>query len=108
MTTNITPQATNNVDQTIKDNSGSSEKSPGGTASNDEQGMFDERFTLYLDQFKDACSTNSVPFAVAIVEDPALSGKQIAYVFGDEYKIAKALAKLLRNLQDDIAKQITA
>ncbi len=70
------------------------------------QGIFDERFRLFIDEFGDTCERENVKTAMAIVVDPKLSNQPIVFLRGNEYEIAQLLASMLRKLQQEIMNKI--
>jgi hypothetical protein len=91
--------ATNNTSENIKDDD--SERST--------QDRFEERWSLYMSEFSKMCNEHGVKVAIAVVQDPKLNPDElIVCARGHIYDQAEVLATMLRQLKQQIAKDLHA
>ena len=73
----------------------------------DHQGIFDQRFSLFMNQFGETCETEHVHTAIAIVLDPQIPSQPLIFTRGSKYEGARTLAMVLRHLKREIDQELS-
>lgn len=103
LTSGVSSGRENGTDDSIEVSSEVSSEGPDGP---DAHGIFDERFRLFADPFGSTCERENVKTAVFIVDDPKIPRQPVVFLRGNKYEAAKLLAALLRQLQQQILRDI--
>ncbi len=74
------------------------------------QAIFDDKskkFEKLMTPFGEACESNGIQSAFAFAVDPANPAEPIIFMRGQQYEVAAILARVLRQLRNDIIRDIT-
>lgn len=66
------------------------------------QVIFDERFSLFMNQFGETCENENTIISFAAVVDRKLPSNPIIFMRGNEYDVAVLLTRILRQLKTKI------
>ena len=72
---------------------------------NDRQGIFDTRFSEVMDGFGATCERYNIETSIAIAVHPNES-RPLILLRGHHYDLAALLAKILRQLKGEMAKEL--
>lgn len=98
---------TDNITESSKPQKDGARKSSNSNPGVDSQGIFAERFELFMRPLSESCDKEEAVTAVAIVVDSKNPNRPLVFIHGREYDAALLITSLLRELRKQIADKLS-